>query len=166
MRQDGVRAELEELRGNLLTAETQRDTHLLHLQRLQKAVAESTDENMKEIAAQEQAAARAACPGDAAAGGHAADAEVDIIATLRARVAELEQEARQVKMLHRMTSNVLSRGNSMGPSRLASWSGRQPALSHLGSLAGALPAIHGEDSMPMTPTARISETADHPLMVR
>jgi hypothetical protein len=164
--QDAVRAELDELRGNLLTAETQRDTNLLHLQRLQKAVAESSDDNLKQVAAREQAAAAdASAPHGATDGGQGTDPEVDIISSLRARVAELEQEARQVKMLHRMTSNVLSRSNSSGTTRLASWSGRQPGLSHLGSLPGAHPVVPGEESMPMTPTARVSDTSDHPLSV-
>jgi hypothetical protein len=49
--QESTQEELEVVRQHLLTAETQRDTHLLHLQRLQRAVAESSDAELKEKAA-------------------------------------------------------------------------------------------------------------------
>lgn len=111
------------LRSGLVTAETQRDQLLLRLQALQAATAVSTDPAMKEALAQDreaaaaaaeppsgsseaagEAAAAAAVDAGAGAGGSAApatglSAEVGVVQSLRARVAELETELRQVRTI-------------------------------------------------------------------
>lgn len=102
------------LRSGLVTAETQRDQVLLRLQALQAATSASTDPAMKEALTQDTEAAAAAADrpaGDTAAAAGAEGpggsstapavgllAEVGVVPSLRARVAELETELRQVSM--------------------------------------------------------------------
>lgn len=125
--QEAGQEEIKLLRSGLVTAETQRDQVLLRLQALQAAAAASTDPAMKEALLQdtEAAAAAAEAPssssaavgqpaGEAAAGAAGATAEggsgsaapaagllaeVGVVQGLRARVAELEAELRQVRWL-------------------------------------------------------------------
>jgi hypothetical protein len=109
--QEANQEEMKLLRSGLVTAETQRDQVLLRLQALQAAASASTDPAMKEALTQDTEAAAAAADrpaGDAAAAGadgpggsNAAPAvgllaEVGVVQSLRARVAELETELRQV----------------------------------------------------------------------
>lgn len=120
--QESNQEEMKLLRSGLVTAETQRDQLLLRLQALQAATAVSTDPAMKEALAQDREAAAATAEppsgssegageaaaaggaGEAGAGGSAAPAtgllaEVGVVQSLRARVAELETELRQVRTL-------------------------------------------------------------------
>jgi hypothetical protein len=164
--QESTQEDLEVVRQQLLTAETQRDTHLLHLQRLQRAVAESSDGALKEKVAEEQAAASAGLggTGDGTGSSHAGDADVDIITSLRERIAELERDKRQLQTLQRATSSVLSRGNSaVGRSRLGSATGTAAAAaaaagaSRPGTAAGGDTGLH---AVPMTPAGRMSDASD------
>lgn len=122
--QESSQEEAKLLQSGLLTAETQRDQLLLRVQALQAAAAASTDPAMKEALVQdtqaaavaaepaaspasnsEQAAAGASPGSNAAASVPAAAAatgvvaEVGVVQTLRARVAELEAELRQVRQV-------------------------------------------------------------------
>jgi hypothetical protein len=121
--QESYQEEMKLLRSGLLTAETHRDQLLLRLQALQSAASASSDIAMKEALAQDtqaaaaaaegppssptaaaRAAAEAAVGGSGGAGGGEAPAagllaEVGVVQSLRARVAELETELRQVRTM-------------------------------------------------------------------
>lgn len=124
------------LRSGLLTAETHRDQLLLRLQALQSAASASSDIAMKEALAQDTQAAAAAAEGPpsspAAAARAAAEAagsatgaagaeapaagllaDVGVVQSLRARVAELETELRQVRLHDPMACAFLSAGEHL-----------------------------------------------------
>lgn len=108
-----------------------------------------------------------------------------VIASLRARVLDLEAELRQARSLQRMTSNVIARGISVGGglgSRAASTArvsaagnkasrpadGHQLAMQNLAVVLSGVTVEH-EDlgaCSPMTPARQIADELDEPLMVR
>eukprot|EP00879_Flechtneria_rotunda_P010714 GHRR01011196.1.p1 GENE.GHRR01011196.1~~GHRR01011196.1.p1 ORF type:complete len:1304 (+),score=608.99 GHRR01011196.1:374-4285(+) len=128
--------EIKLLRTGLLTAETQRDQALLRLEDLHKSLTAVQNDDVKAAIQKDTVAAagmgagqpgqtdqsspsttaakpfspRAGVDGDAASPAAASAGELGIVASLRARVSELETGLRQARSLQRMTSSVLMRG--------------------------------------------------------
>jgi hypothetical protein len=134
------------LRSGLLAAETQRDQTLLRLEKLRMALADSQEEQLRVALQQDTAAAAGAeagsvqqqgTPTKSGAGNNSMGGsgqhqlldgvagDVGVVASLRARVSELEAELRQVRSLQRITSHALVRGmSSAGMSVRNSCTGR------------------------------------------
>eukprot|EP00879_Flechtneria_rotunda_P023773 GHRR01025170.1.p1 GENE.GHRR01025170.1~~GHRR01025170.1.p1 ORF type:complete len:421 (+),score=129.11 GHRR01025170.1:374-1636(+) len=203
--------EIKLLRTGLLTAETQRDQALLRLEDLHKSLTAVQNDDVKAAIQKDTVAAagmgagqpgqtdqsspsttaakpfspRAGVDGDAASPAAASAGELGIVASLRARVSELETGLRQARSLQRMTSSVLMRGmggsvpggiparncgtgSVMRSSRVARSSNNFGT--HSLAAAGML-AITADDleeaCSPMTPARQtLDDEADEPLIVR
>ncbi|GBF91684.1 kinesin family member heavy chain [Raphidocelis subcapitata] len=197
-----LRGETADLRERLLAAETARDSARLRLQAL-RATAGAGDARPSSRASDAPAAeagdgaeaapgARGAAPEAGAVDEELVEADVDVIAELRARICELEGELRQARSLQRAQSSMLRSGANDGvaAAAAAAVTGRRGvrggglrSTSGGGAGAGSLPGSRftsaggflgapgalvpdeddGDASTPLTPAQRPAEAISVPL---